>query len=70
MQAFLVDLKQRQLDDRVVVLAFGEFGRRIAENNSIGTDHATAGPVFLWGTKVQPGKWVTQPNSSISKTTT
>jgi uncharacterized protein (DUF1501 family) len=39
----------------VVVLAFSEFGRRLRENGSEGTDHGTAGPVFLLGAGVRPG---------------
>ncbi|MDB5388680.1 MAG: hypothetical protein JWM11_4326 [Planctomycetaceae bacterium] len=55
LKAFLDDLKQAGLDDRVVVLAFSEFGRRVEENGSAGTDHGAAGPVFLAGSKVQSG---------------
>jgi uncharacterized protein (DUF1501 family) len=39
----------------VVLLAFSEFGRRPPENGSLGTDHGTAGPVFLAGPKVKAG---------------
>ncbi len=53
--AFLNDLKRQNLDDRVVVLAFSEFGRRIRENDSQGTDHGTVGPVFLAGSPVRGG---------------
>lgn len=55
MKAFLDDMKVAGLDDRVVVLAFSEFGRRVAENSSAGTDHGSAGPVFLAGTPVLGG---------------
>lgn len=55
LKAFLDDLKSAKLSGRVVVLAFSEFGRRVAENGSAGTDHGTAGPVFLAGDSVQPG---------------
>jgi uncharacterized protein (DUF1501 family) len=55
LKAFLDDLKEARLDDRVLVLAFSEFGRRVAENDSIGTDHGTAGPVFLAGPGVNGG---------------
>jgi uncharacterized protein (DUF1501 family) len=55
LKAFLGDLKGAKLDDRVVVLAFSEFGRRVRENDSQGTDHGTAGPVFLAGSAVQGG---------------
>jgi uncharacterized protein (DUF1501 family) len=55
LKAFLNDLQAAQLDERVVVLAFSEFGRRVEENGSAGTDHGAAGPVFLAGSPVQPG---------------
>ena len=54
-KSFVDDLKRSGLDDRVVVMAFSEFGRRVNENASLGTDHGTAGPVFLAGTKIKPG---------------
>jgi uncharacterized protein (DUF1501 family) len=54
-KAFLDDLKTAKLDDRVLVLAFSEFGRRVSENDSQGTDHGTAGPVFLAGKPVKGG---------------
>jgi uncharacterized protein (DUF1501 family) len=55
LKAFLDDLRASGLDDRVIVLAFSEFGRRVAENDSAGTDHGTAGPVFLAGSHVNAG---------------
>ncbi len=55
LKAFCDDLKSAKLDDRVIVLAFSEFGRRVKENDSHGTDHGTAGPVFLAGTPVKGG---------------
>jgi uncharacterized protein (DUF1501 family) len=54
-KSFLDDLKSAKLDDRVVLLAFSEFGRRVQENDSQGTDHGTAGPVFLAGSSVSGG---------------
>jgi uncharacterized protein (DUF1501 family) len=51
----LNDLHDARLDDRVVVLAFSEFGRRVQENDSEGTDHGAAGPVFLAGKAVRGG---------------
>jgi uncharacterized protein (DUF1501 family) len=53
--AFLDDLHGAKLADRVAVLCFSEFGRRVAENGSAGTDHGTAAPVFLAGPKVKSG---------------
>ena len=55
LKAFLDDLAAARLDDRVLVLCFSEFGRRVAENASQGTDHGTAGPVFLAGPRVRAG---------------
>jgi len=46
---FYKDLKEAGIAERVVTFAFSEFGRRLHENGSKGTDHGTAGPVFLVG---------------------
>ena len=54
-RVFLDDLAAAKLAERVGLLAFSEFGRRVAENGSQGTDHGTAGPVFLAGPGVRPG---------------
>jgi uncharacterized protein (DUF1501 family) len=54
-RAFLDDLTAARLADRVAVLCFSEFGRRVQENGSAGTDHGTAGPVFLAGPGVKGG---------------
>jgi uncharacterized protein (DUF1501 family) len=54
-RAFLDDLKGAGLAERAAVLCFSEFGRRAAENGSYGTDHGTAGPVFLAGGRVKAG---------------
>jgi uncharacterized protein (DUF1501 family) len=55
LKAFLDELAAAKLADRVLVLCFSEFGRRVAENGSQGTDHGTAGPVFLAGPAVRAG---------------
>jgi uncharacterized protein (DUF1501 family) len=52
---FLADMKAQALDSRVSVMTWSEFGRRPGENNSLGTDHGSAGPVFLFGTPVLGG---------------
>jgi uncharacterized protein (DUF1501 family) len=49
LRAFLDDLRGAGLEDRVIALAFSEFGRRVKENGSQGTDHGAAGPVFVAG---------------------
>lgn len=53
--AFLDDLAERGHDRRVTLLAFSEFGRRVAENASQGTDHGAAAPLFVAGGTVRPG---------------
>jgi uncharacterized protein (DUF1501 family) len=53
--AFQKDLKAQGNDGRVVTMCFSEFGRRVKQNASNGTDHGTAGPVFLVGPRVQAG---------------
>jgi uncharacterized protein (DUF1501 family) len=60
--AFVDDLALRGQLDRVLVLCFSEFGRRVRENASQGTDHGTAAPVFLAGGRVQPGIFGAQPS--------
>jgi uncharacterized protein (DUF1501 family) len=55
MRAFLDDLGAAKLAERVVVMAFSEFGRRPRENGSLGTDHGTAGPLLLAGPLVKAG---------------
>jgi uncharacterized protein (DUF1501 family) len=53
--AFIDDLAARGQLDRVLVFSFSEFGRRVRENASLGTDHGTAAPVFLAGGLVAAG---------------
>jgi uncharacterized protein (DUF1501 family) len=55
LEAFCDELKQAGLERRVLVLVFSEFGRRLRENASAGTDHGTAAPVFLLGGAVKAG---------------
>ena len=55
LKAFLADLKAFGQLDRVLVLTFSEFGRRVAENASGGTDHGAAAPLFLLGNRVKAG---------------
>ncbi len=52
---FLAGLKSSKLDQRVVVLVFSEFGRRLKENANGGTDHGTAAPVLVAGRAVKGG---------------
>jgi uncharacterized protein (DUF1501 family) len=54
-KAFVADLKAQGNLSRVLVMTFSEFGRRVAENASSGTDHGAAAPMFVIGDKVKAG---------------
>jgi uncharacterized protein (DUF1501 family) len=54
-KAFTEDLKAQGNFDRVVVMTFSEFGRRVSENANAGTDHGAAAPMFLVGNKIKSG---------------
>ncbi|MEK7468250.1 MAG: DUF1501 domain-containing protein [Planctomycetota bacterium] len=60
--AFQKDLDAREISDRVVTATFSEFGRRVAENASQGTDHGAAGPMFVIGKNVKGGIYGGAPN--------
>lgn len=53
---------QQMAGHNVVLMAYSEFGRRVRANASQGTDHGTAGPVFITGTPVQGGFYGEQPS--------
>jgi len=53
--AFYTDLGASDDDQRVLMATFSEFGRRIEENGSDGTDHGTAAPLFAFGPAVEGG---------------
>jgi uncharacterized protein (DUF1501 family) len=53
--SFIKDTKHHGHGERVAVLAFSEFGRRVQENASDGTDHGAAAPMFLAGSNVRAG---------------
>jgi uncharacterized protein (DUF1501 family) len=62
LSAFFEDLERAGEEKRVILLAFSEFGRRLTENASRGTDHGTAAPVFLAGPAVHSGLHGPYPN--------
>jgi hypothetical protein len=59
--AFQDDLTKLGLAQRVIGMTFSEFGRRIKSNSSVGTDHGTAAPLFLFGANVTPAVFGTSP---------
>jgi uncharacterized protein (DUF1501 family) len=54
-KAFVDDLKEMGASDRVLLMTFSEFGRRVTENANGGTDHGAAAPMFIVGPKVKAG---------------
>jgi uncharacterized protein (DUF1501 family) len=55
LDAFYQDLVLHGHDQRVVVMTYSEFGRRVEDNGSGGTDHGTAAPLFVLGSRVKGG---------------
>jgi uncharacterized protein (DUF1501 family) len=60
--AFFGDLAAHKLDKNVLALTFSEFGRRVEQNASNGTDHGTAMPVFVAGGSVKGGVYGEHPS--------
>ena len=54
-RSFVQDVDAHGHGERVMVMTFSEFGRRLKENASRGTDHGAASQIFLAGNKVKPG---------------
>lgn len=55
LKTFHADLKAQDNGGRVLTMVFSEFGRRVAQNASGGTDHGTAAPMYFVGDMVRPG---------------
>lgn len=60
--AFRKDMIRQGQWERITILGFSEFGRRVAENNSAGTDHGAAAPMFLVGPNIRGGLVGEQPD--------
>jgi uncharacterized protein (DUF1501 family) len=60
--AFYNDLARCGNDKRVLTFTYSEFGRRVHENYSGGTDHGLAQPMFVMGPGVKPGVYGKQPS--------
>jgi uncharacterized protein (DUF1501 family) len=61
LSAFYADLEAQNKADDVLTMTFSEFGRRVKENAGRGTDHGTAAPLFIVGTKVKGGLYGQDP---------
>jgi uncharacterized protein (DUF1501 family) len=64
--AFQHDLEHHRLDGQVTTMTFSEFGRRPSENESRGTDHGTAAPLFVMGSRVKGGLHGTPPALNLA----
>jgi uncharacterized protein (DUF1501 family) len=60
--AFVSDLKQQGNFERVLLMTFSEFGRRVQENANGGTDHGAAAPMFVLGGAIKPGLFGKYPS--------
>lgn len=60
--AFTKDLKAQGNFERVMLMTFSEFGRRVTQNASNGTDHGAAGPMFVLGGGVKAGLFGKHPS--------
>ncbi len=65
--AFQRDLEAHHLDDQVIVMTFSEFGRRPMENDGRGTDHGTAAPLFVMGSRVRGGLHGRAPDLDVGR---
>jgi uncharacterized protein (DUF1501 family) len=61
-KTFYDDMTQHGLADNVLMMQWSEFGRRPNENDSFGTDHGTAAPLFVIGNPVRGGLYGQQPS--------
>ena len=59
---FMTQISRGKHGKNVIVMAYSEFGRRVAANASDGTDHGTAGPVFIAGDRVRGGFYGDDPS--------
>ena len=64
LSAFYNDLAAHGKADNVVIMTWSEFGRRVEENGSQGTDHGTAAPLFVLGNPVNKGIYGEPPSLS------
>ncbi|MFD2258059.1 DUF1501 domain-containing protein [Luteolibacter algae] len=64
LKSFFEDLREQGNDKRVVLMTFSEFGRRVAENDSGGTDHGKASCMFVAGGGVKGGLYGKYPSLS------
>ncbi len=65
LHGFMEDLRRIGRSNDVAMMVFTEFGRRVEENGSLGTDHGTATPMFIIGNQVQGGLYGEHPSLTV-----
>ena len=61
-RGFMTDIDRIGRGDDIAMMVFTEFGRRVEENGSLGTDHGTATPMFVVGNHVKGGFYGEPPS--------
>ncbi len=65
--AFWKDIKEQKNEQRVVMMCFSEFGRRVEQNASGGTDHGAAAPMFLFGPAIAKKAGIVGQHPSLTQ---
>jgi uncharacterized protein (DUF1501 family) len=65
--AFWKDMKDQKNEQRVLMMCFSEFGRRVEQNASGGTDHGAAAPTFLMGPSISKKAGLVGTHPSLTK---
>ncbi len=62
LKAFYDDLVAHNIAEKTIVMIWSEFGRRVADNASDGTDHGTANDIYVIGNKAKGGVYGADPS--------
>ncbi|MFN4218532.1 MAG: DUF1501 domain-containing protein [Candidatus Bipolaricaulia bacterium] len=62
LDAFYQDISQMGVAENILLMTFSEFGRRVRENGSLGTDHGTAAPMLILGNRLKRGLYGEHPS--------
>ena len=62
LNVFFDEMDALELLDRIIIVTTSEFGRRVYENASEGTDHGTSAPVFIFGSNLNGGVFGDDPD--------
>ena len=62
LNVFINEMETLGLLDRILIITTSEFGRRVYENGSGGTDHGTSAPLFIFGSKINSGIYGVDPD--------